>query len=259
LQVDFIFKVVPYGVALLLHISERNDMEDDEKTRDQLINELKAMRRRIQELENFEDARKEAEKALQESEAKFKALAENTTAAIFVIQGEKYLYINPAFTEITGYTFDDLSSMKFWDFIAPDMRDLVRTRGIRRQNKESVASRYDLRFITKYGEERFGNFGATLIEFQNMPAILGTVLDITEHKKAEDLLRQAEEKYRSIFENSVMGIFQATPDGRYLNANREMAWMLGYDSSDEMIGSITDIGRQQFVHPEDRMKLKGLF
>jgi len=234
-------------------------MRDEEKTRDQLIDELKTMRQRMAELEKSEGDRKQAEKALHESEAKFRALAENATAAIFVIQGEKYVYINPAFTKITGYTFEDLSVMSFWELIAPDMRGLVRARGIGRQNKEDLPSRYDLKFFTKSGEERSGSFGATLIEFQNMPAILGTVLDITDRKKAEDLLRQAEEKYRNIFENSIMGIFQTTPDGRYLNANLELALMLGYESPKEMIGVVTDIGQQQYVYPEDRMKLKELY
>jgi len=234
-------------------------MRDEEKTRDQLIDELKTMRQRMVELEKSEGDRKQAEKALHESEAKFRALAENATAAIFVIQGEKYVYINPAFTKITGYTFEDLSCMSFWELIAPELRELVRVRGIGRQNKEDLPSRYDLKFFTKSGEERSGSFGATLIEFQSMPAILGTVLDITDRKKAEDLLKQAEEKYRNIFENSIMGIFQTTPDGRYLNANRELAWMLGYESPEEMIGVVTDIGQQQYVHPEDRMKLKELY
>jgi PAS domain S-box-containing protein len=236
-----------------------NTMRDEEKTRDQLIDELKIMRQRIAELEKSEGDRKQAEIALHESEAKFRALAENATAAIFVIQGEKYVYINPAFTKITGYTFEDLSSMSFWELIAPEMRELVRARGVGRQNKEDLPSRYDLKFFTKSGEERSGSFGATLIEFQNLPAILGTVLDITDRKKAEDLLRQAEEKYRNIFENSIMGIFQTTPNGRYLNANNELAWMLGYESPEEMIGVVTDIGQQQYVHPEDRMKLKELY
>jgi PAS domain S-box-containing protein len=317
--------------------------------------------------------RKKAEKDLYESESKFRSLAENSTAVIFVIQGEKYIYINPAFTAVTGYTFEDLSSMNFWDLISPDMRELVRSRGISRQRNEEVPPRYDLKFITKSGEERYGSFEATLIEYQGKPAILASVLDITERKrlenairereetlraffdavhetialidtkgmvilantvcaerlgitvpelvgtylydhfspdvkelrkaqyervvataqplyfedtrlgrsyeqycypvfdkegrvsgvtifanditarkKAEKDLKESEEKYRSIFDNAIEGIFQTTPDGCFISANRALAHMLGFSSPEETFATITNIGDQIYNNPEER-------
>jgi len=64
---------------------------------------------------------------------------------------------------------------------------------------------------------------------------------------------QAEEKYRSIFENSVAGIFQTTPEGRYLSANPKLAAMYGYESSEELIQNLTDIEQQLYVVPEQRV------
>ncbi len=64
---------------------------------------------------------------------------------------------------------------------------------------------------------------------------------------------QAEEKYRGIFENSVAGIFQTTPDGRYLSANPKLAAMYGYDSSEQLMQHLTDIKRQLYVLPEQRL------
>jgi two-component system, NarL family, sensor histidine kinase UhpB len=64
--------------------------------------------------------------------------------------------------------------------------------------------------------------------------------------------RKAEEKYRSIFENAVEGIFQTTVDGRFLTANPAMARMLGYESPEELLGSITNIRDQLYVEPERR-------
>ena len=63
---------------------------------------------------------------------------------------------------------------------------------------------------------------------------------------------QAEKKFRDIFENSVEGIFQATPDGRFLSANPALARIFGYDSSEELIEKVTDIGKQLNVDPELR-------
>ncbi|WP_446350665.1 PAS domain S-box protein [Coleofasciculus sp. F4-SAH-05] len=78
---------------------------------------------------------------------------------------------------------------------------------------------------------------------------------IQERIHAEDALRQAEEKYRSIFENAVGGIFQTTPDGRYLSANPALARIYGYASPDELINHITDVEHQLYVNPSQRREL----
>jgi PAS domain S-box-containing protein len=66
-------------------------------------------------------------------------------------------------------------------------------------------------------------------------------------------VQKAEENYRSIFEHAVEGIFQATPEGRFLNVNPAMARILGYDSPEELIEKITDVEHQLYVNPEDRI------
>jgi diguanylate cyclase (GGDEF)-like protein/PAS domain S-box-containing protein len=73
--------------------------------------------------------------------------------------------------------------------------------------------------------------------------------DITERKQIEQALRQAEENYRAIFEDAVIGIFQSTPGGRYINVNPAMAHMLGYESPQELLASITDISQQVYADP----------
>jgi diguanylate cyclase (GGDEF)-like protein/PAS domain S-box-containing protein len=87
---------------------------------------------------------------------------------------------------------------------------------------------------------------------------IATFDNITERKQAEEALRQAEEKYRVIFEDAVVAIFQSTPDGRYITANPAMARMLGYDSPQELVASITDISRQVYVDPKSREEFKRL-
>jgi phosphoserine phosphatase RsbU/P len=73
-----------------------------------------------------------------------------------------------------------------------------------------------------------------------------------ERKRAEMALLQAEEKYRSIFENTIEGIFQTTADGHYISANRALARIYGYDSPDELIGNLTNISRDLYVQPARR-------
>ena len=73
--------------------------------------------------------------------------------------------------------------------------------------------------------------------------------DVTSRKIAEDRLRQAEAKYRSIFEDAVIGIFQVTPEGRPVSINRALARMHGYDSPEQLMAEVSNVGRQLFVDP----------
>jgi two-component system cell cycle sensor histidine kinase/response regulator CckA len=77
------------------------------------------------------------------------------------------------------------------------------------------------------------------------------VLEIAERKKAE-------EKYRSIFENAVEGLFQTTPDGRFVNANPAAARILGYHSPEELISQVSDVGHQVYVKIESRERFIAL-
>ena len=76
--------------------------------------------------------------------------------------------------------------------------------------------------------------------------------DITQRKRSEEALKLSEAQYRSIFENVVEGIFQTTPEGRFLVVNPSLARIYGYDSPEEMIDTVTDIGRQIYVNPDER-------
>lgn len=73
-----------------------------------------------------------------------------------------------------------------------------------------------------------------------------------ELQEKQDALKKAEEKYRGIFENAVEGIFQSTREGRLISANPSQARILGYDSVDDLLASVTDTTRQLYVNPDDR-------
>ncbi|MFE1744897.1 adenylate/guanylate cyclase domain-containing protein [Coleofasciculus sp. H7-2] len=76
--------------------------------------------------------------------------------------------------------------------------------------------------------------------------------NLKKREGAEKALRQAEEKYRNIYENVVNGIFQTTPEGRYLSANPSLARIYGYSSPEELIAKIADMQRQLYVEPNRR-------
>jgi PAS domain S-box-containing protein len=74
------------------------------------------------------------------------------------------------------------------------------------------------------------------------------------YEETIEALRRAEQKYRSIFENATEGIFQTTPEGKYLSANPALARMYGYDSPGELLADLVDISRQLYVEPDRRRK-----
>jgi len=87
-------------------------------------------------------------------------------------------------------------------------------------------------------------------ENRKVKGIIGFLTNITDLQRSERALRQAEQKYRAIFENAAEGIYQSTLDGRYISANPALARMLGFDSPEELISSRTDINAQQYVSRE---------
>lgn len=89
--------------------------------------------------------------------------------------------------------------------------------------------------------------------------MVGTVVDITDRKRADESLRQTEEKYRNIVEYAVHGIYQSTPAGQFLSVNPAMARIYGYDSTEEMLKSVTSIASQVYVDSSDRTEfMRGL-
>jgi PAS domain S-box-containing protein/putative nucleotidyltransferase with HDIG domain len=81
------------------------------------------------------------------------------------------------------------------------------------------------------------------------------IRDISERKKSEDALRESEEEYRNLFENSVVGISQARLDGQLIRVNRAYANMYGYENPEEMMAEISSIGEQLYAYPQDREKV----
>jgi PAS domain S-box-containing protein len=86
----------------------------------------------------------------------------------------------------------------------------------------------------------------------------GIIRDTTKRKQAEEAQRQAEARFQSVVENAVEGIFQTTPEGRFLMANPSLAQMLHYDSPEALVSSISDIGRQLYVDPLKREEIRTL-
>lgn len=125
-------------------------------------------------------------KSLQESEHKFRTLAETMRAAVLIVQEERFLYANPAVESITGYGRDAVFAMDLSGIIHPDDLGMVRERALARLQGKPAPAQYEFRIVRKSGETRWlmGTFG--LIEYEGKSAVISTLLDITDYKESEE-------------------------------------------------------------------------
>jgi diguanylate cyclase (GGDEF)-like protein/PAS domain S-box-containing protein len=108
-----------------------------------------------------------------------------------------------------------------------------------------------IRWVLERGLPLFNESG-------EVEALEGFIQDITLRKRSEEVALEAEERYRSIFENAIEGIYQTTPSGTYLNFNPALARIYGYDSIDDLIHGISDIQKQLYVEPGKRNEFVNL-
>lgn len=225
-------------------------MLNERKTKTQLIRELEEARRQLAAIKGPNKVR---------SRRSFlQTLLDTIPSSIFykdthgVYMGcnrayEAFLGLNKA--AIIGKTLHEIFPKDLADKYTEMDKDLFRNPGKQVYEWQMTAAdgtRRDVIFskATFYDEQ--GGLGG----------LVGVMVDITERKKAEKALAETEERYRSIFENAVEGIFQSSPDGRILEVNPAHARMFGYDSPQEMIAAFADIGQGHYVHPEDRKQFR---
>jgi PAS domain S-box-containing protein len=188
------------------------------------------------------EARERAEEAQRQSEARFKALAETSTALIFIYQGEHFTYINSASRQITGYSEEDLLRIKFWELVHPDHREMVHQRGLARQRNENVPARYEFKIITKDGKERWLDFAASAILYEGIPAGLGIAFDVTDRKLMEEQLQASELRYRLLFKANPHPMWLYDVDTlQFLEVNDATIHYYGYSKEEFLSMSIKDI------------------
>ncbi|HEY4572372.1 MAG TPA: PAS domain S-box protein, partial [Thermoanaerobaculia bacterium] len=96
-----------------------------------------------------------AELPAHETDRWFRSLAESTSTAIFVYSADRMLYVNPACSELTGYSVEELMGIHPWDLAAPETKPLLRERIDARLRGETVPGRYEICILTKDGRERW--------------------------------------------------------------------------------------------------------
>ncbi|MDD5245191.1 MAG: PAS domain S-box protein [Syntrophorhabdaceae bacterium] len=200
---------------------------------------------------------KKAEEALRESEERYRIAIEHSNDGVAIIQDLIHVYVNNKYVEIFGYDSpDEIIGQSTRFTVHPDDQERVTQYGTIRQQGAYAPARYEFKGIKKDRTTIYIEVSVTTITYKGKQARLAYLRDVTDRKNAEDSLQESEEKYRNIFENAVEGIFQSTPEGRFISVNPAIAKMCGFESPEEMISSIKDIASEHYTDPAQRITFR---
>ena len=141
-----------------------------------------------------------AERALAESEDKYRKVVENVNEGILITAGGRILYANPKALDLTGLDEQTAKSRPFIDFIHPDDRERVLGNHLRRLRGEEVENHYQFRVIHRDGHARWLEISAVKFDWQNAPATLNFLTDVTERRRIEQDMRAALARERELSE-----------------------------------------------------------
>ncbi|HUH97988.1 MAG TPA: PAS domain S-box protein [Anaerolineales bacterium] len=194
---------------------------------------------------------RQAEERLRASEAQFRSLFENAPIGIGLTDLEgRVLALNDAMLEMSGYTRADLDQIGNAASLYYDPKQ--REEAVALFMKQGLLKNYEIKLKRRDGTFFYALLSLTHASFNGKPCIQASVQNINERKQAEDARQRAEQSYRTIFNESIVGMFQSTREGRFLIANPALAQMWGYDSPEELISSIKDIASQVYVDGRER-------
>jgi PAS domain S-box-containing protein len=195
-------------------------------------------------------ARKAAEQALGESEARYRRTFELAGSGLAHVSMEgRFLRVNPRVCEMFGYTEEELRGRLVKDISHPDDRDLADRPRAQVVAGESDSARLEKRYVHKDGSLIWASIAIALErDAAGKPLYAVSVLDdVTSRKHAEDALRQSEDLFRKTFELAASGVAHVSLDGVFLRVNRRLTEMFGYTEAELLGRSVKDIS-----HPEDR-------
>lgn len=201
--------------------------------------------------------RREAERAVREAREKFWRLIEFGPDAMVVVDREgKIVYVNRQAEDLFGWTRDELLGQKLEVLLPEALRQVH----VEHRRRYSAAPRHRLMGpgLELYALRRDGSTFAVDVSLGPIEApegllVAASVRDNTERKQLEQRLRTSEQRYRSLVEGAVYGIYRSTLDGRLLEANPALVEMLGYRSREELLQ--LNLDRDVYADPGERSRL----
>ena len=165
----------------------------------------------------------------------YRIFAHNTIVGVYIVQDGKFVFVNPKFVECAEYSEEELLGRDAISFLVhPEDREKVRLNAAE-MLKGKRAAPYEFRTITKDGKIKWIMETVIPIYSHEKREVLGNFMDISDNKRAAEILRESEERYRTILENIEDGYYELDGDGRFSFFNDSCRKIFGYDS-DELMG-----------------------
>src|SRR5512145_2088805 len=202
----------------------------------QLLQENKALKKKIRELEASGAERMQTEQALRTSELIYKTIFETTGTMMLIVEEDMTIYLaSGGLEQLTGYTTEEIIGTRRWtDFVDPgDMEKMTAHHQLRRVHPEGAPKSYEFRLTRKDGGVR--NIILTVDAIPGTRRSVASLLDITARKQAEEALRQSEERYRTILDNIEDGYYETDLQGNLTFCNDALCRIPGY-SREELLG-----------------------
>lgn len=170
--------------------------------------------------------------------SEYRKLADESLQGILIIQNEKIIYVNDAFTRIMGYSNDELLSFtekEIVDLIHEPDKNQVWTNYKDRLAGKDIPPRYQIKLKSKTGKIKILDMYSQRFNYNGKPAVQAIFLDITEQTEALKALEESESKFRTIFEHSGVAMVITETDGTMIRVNQAFVQLFGY-SSEELQG-----------------------
>jgi len=175
----------------------------------------------------------------------YRVAVEETLQGVLLFGGGRIVFANPAMTRLTGFSRDELSSLSpqaLSELIPPEDREelLRKLRALREEPREALCT--ELRFRRRDGELRWIEAVATPIDYGGKPAELFTFVDITERRKAEESLRESEERFaRAFLASPTPALIASLDTGRVVDANEALERVTGYRRAELLGRSVPEL------------------
>jgi PAS domain S-box-containing protein len=173
--------------------------------------------------------RKQVEEALGESEEQYRRLVESSIDGIAIVQGSDVKFANKAMLDMYGASgAEEIIGQNFTRFVSREHRDLLVQRGLDRERGKDVPNRYEFKAL-KLDESEFDvEISVNPISYQGKPARQAFLRDISERKRAEDALRESEEKYRLLVDNLPSIVYKGYKDWSVEFFDEKIEVLTGY-------------------------------
>ncbi|HLM82476.1 MAG TPA: PAS domain S-box protein [Terriglobales bacterium] len=186
----------------------------------------------------------------------FRVLVENLNDIVVSVDVKGDVsYISPRIESLSGYQPNEVVGKPFGRLVHKE--DLASLQDCFASTLAGNPKPCEFRVLDKQGSAHWWRVSGRPQYLRNqVVGVTGVVVDITGQKETQDALRKAEQRYRTFFEEALVGIFRSYPEGHFVTVNPALARMLGYDSPEDLTASIRDAAHQVYVESERRDEFK---